>query len=121
MSAPQAVGLQQAARSAAPPRRGRFTAARLRRNPIGIAGLVIVLGTVLVALGGPLLWRVNYADQAWHRLLAPSLAHPMGTDELGRDELARVIHGASVSLQVGIIAVLIAFALGSTSGGLGGF
>ena len=46
------------------------------------------------------------------RLLAPSWAHPFGTDELGRDTLARVIHGAQVSLQVGAISVGIAFAAG---------
>jgi len=95
--------------------------ARLRHNPIGITGFAIILATVLVAVVGPLLWRIDYADQTWHRLLIPTLAHPMGTDELGRDELARVIHGAGVSLQVGIIAVLIAFAIGSTVGVIAGF
>ena len=121
MSAPPAVGMSGVARHAASPWRRRLSAARLRRNPIGLAGFVIVLATVLVALLGPLVWRINYADQAWHRLLAPTLAHPMGTDNLGRDELSRVIHGAWVSLQVGIIAVLIAFALGSTVGVIAGF
>jgi peptide/nickel transport system permease protein len=54
-------------------------------------------------------------------LLAPSAVHPLGTDTLGRDELSRVIHGAQVSLQVGIIAVLIALVLGTVIGVLTGF
>ena len=121
MSAPQAVGVPAVAPGTASPWRRRITVSRLRRNPIGIAGFAIVLATVVVAVAGPAVWRINYADQAWHRLLAPTLAHPMGTDELGRNELARVIHGALVSLEVGIIAVLIAFAIGSTVGVVAGF
>lgn len=94
---------------------------RLRRNPIGLLGVAIVLATVLTALLGPQVWRVNYADQVAFRLLAPNAVHPLGTDTLGRDELSRVIHGAQVSLQVGIIAVLIALALGTVIGVLTGF
>jgi len=93
----------------------------LWRNPIGFMGTVIILMTLLVALLGPLGWRVDYASEAAHRLLPPSAAHPMGTDELGRDELARVIHGAWVSLEVGLVSVLIAFLLGSTVGIAAGF
>jgi peptide/nickel transport system permease protein len=54
-------------------------------------------------------------------LLAPSWAHPFGTDELGRDTLARVLHGAQVSLQVGAISVGIAFAAGLVIGLLSGY
>jgi peptide/nickel transport system permease protein len=94
---------------------------RLRRNPIGLLGMAIVFATVMVALLGPRVWRINYADQVASRLLAPDAVHPLGTDTLGRDELSRVIHGAQVSLQVGIIAVLIALALGTVIGVLTGF
>ena len=55
------------------------------------------------------------------RLQDPSWAHPLGTDELGRDTLARIIHGAQVSLQVGIISVGIALLLGVSIGLLSGF
>lgn len=51
----------------------------------------------------------------------PSLAHPLGTDDLGRDVLARVIYGSRVSLQVGVIAVSIAVALGVSLGLLAGY
>ncbi|HVM69559.1 MAG TPA: ABC transporter permease, partial [Gaiellaceae bacterium] len=55
------------------------------------------------------------------RLLGPSWAHPFGTDDLGRDTLARVIHGAQVSLQVGVISVSIGLVGGLVLGLLGGY
>jgi len=91
------------------------------RNPIGIVGAAIVALTVLTAAFGPLLWRVQYSAQHYRRLQPPSLATPMGTDELGRDLLARVIHGAQVSLQVGAVAVLIALTIGLTLGLVAGY
>jgi len=86
------------------------------RNPIGIAGAVIVGFNVFVALFGPYIWTLDPDELAGARL-----QDPMGTDELGRDTLARIIHGAQVSLQVGIISVSLAFVLGVTLGLLAGF
>jgi peptide/nickel transport system permease protein len=91
------------------------------RNPIGLVGAAIVGFNVLVALVGTQVWRIHPDDQAGDRLLAPSWAHPFGTDELGRDTLARVIHGAQVSLQVGAISVGIAFGAGLVIGLLAGY
>jgi peptide/nickel transport system permease protein len=54
-------------------------------------------------------------------LLGPSLAHPFGTDDLGRDLLARVLLGGRVSMAVGVFAVLIAITLGTTVGAVAGF
>jgi peptide/nickel transport system permease protein len=94
---------------------------RVRRNTIGIIGAVIILATVLVALVGPLVWRTDYASQASRRLLAPTAAQPLGTDQLGRDQLSRIIHGAQVSLQVGMISVVIALVTGTIIGIAAGF
>ena len=91
------------------------------RNPIGVAGAVIVGLNVLTALFGPLLWRVDPTLQNYHRLLGPSAANPMGTDELGRDLFARVIHGSQVSLEVGAVAVLIALSAGGVVGLTAGY
>ena len=99
-------------------RAGRFAK---WRNPIGIAGAAIVGFNVLLALFGRFVWTTDPNDLVAIRLQPPSWAHPMGTDELGRDTLARIIHGAQVSLQVGIISVGIAFFLGVTLGLLAGF
>src|SRR6266568_4643003 len=76
----------------------------VRRNPIGLVGFAIVGSVLLIALIGPVLWSVDYSDQSFRRLLPPNLQNPMGTDNLRRDVLARVIHGAQVSLQVASIA-----------------
>jgi len=86
------------------------------RNPVGIAGAVMVGFVVLTTLFGHLIWRIDPNNPAWTRLQAPSWAHPMGTDDLGRDTLARVIHGAQVSLYVGAIAVGISLCAGLVVG-----
>ena len=94
---------------------------RLRHHLIGLLGATIILATILTVVAGPRVWRIDYADESAPRLLAPSAAHPLGTDTLGRDELSRIVHGAQVSLQVGMIAVLIACVLGTAIGILTGF
>jgi peptide/nickel transport system permease protein len=91
------------------------------RNPIGIAGAVIVVLNVLVALFGPYVWTIDPNELAYLRFEPPSWEHPMGTDELGRDTLARIIHGAQVSLQVGAISVSIAFVGGVVFGLVAGY
>jgi peptide/nickel transport system permease protein len=82
------------------------------RNAVGIAGAIMVGFVVLTALLGQFVWRTDPNNPAWTRLQAPSWAHPFGTDDLGRDTLARVIHGAQVSLYVGAIAVGISLTAG---------
>ena len=101
--------------------RQRFSFLGRWRNPIGLVGAGIVIFNVLVALIGDKIWRVDPDAQEAIRLLPPSWDNPMGTDELGRDVLARIIHGAQVSLQVGAIAVGIAFVVGTLLGLLAGY
>jgi peptide/nickel transport system permease protein len=91
------------------------------RNPIGLVGAGIIVFNVLVALFGPFVWRVDPNELVSNRFGPPSWAHPMGTDEIGRDTLARIIHGAQVSLQVGAISVSIAFVGGVLIGMLAGY
>ena len=102
-------------------RHRRFARLGKWRNPIGIAGAFIVLFNVFVALVGPHLWTIDPDAIAYLRFEDPSWAHPMGTDELGRDTLARIIHGAWVSLQVGLISVSIAFIGGVAFGLVAGY
>jgi peptide/nickel transport system permease protein len=101
-------------------KRRRLIPARWR-NPLGIVGATIVLLCVLTALVGQHLWRVDPNAPDADRLLGPSWAHPFGTDDLGRDTLARVIHGAQVSLQVGAVSILIALVAGTLIGLLSGY
>jgi peptide/nickel transport system permease protein len=91
------------------------------RNPIGLVGAGIIVFNVLVALFGRFVWRVDPNELASNRFEPASWAHPMGTDEIGRDTLARIIHGAQVSLQVGAISVSIAFVGGIVFGMLAGY
>jgi peptide/nickel transport system permease protein len=102
------------------PARGRARFAKWR-NPIGIAGAIIVGFNIFIALFGKFIWTIDPNELVATRLQPPTWAHPMGTDELGRDTLARIIHGSQVSLQVGIISVGIAFFLGVTLGLFAGF
>jgi peptide/nickel transport system permease protein len=91
------------------------------RNPIGLVGAVVVLVTIVVALAAPLIAPYDPDAQESERLLPPSPANLMGTDELGRDTFSRIVFGARVSLQVGIISVFIAMLVGAVFGIAAGF
>lgn len=105
-----------------PARRGRLRRVWNRwRNPIGLVGAAIILATLLVTIGAPLIAPFEPSAQAQKRLLPPNGVNLMGTDELGRDTFSRVVFGARVSLQVGVLAVGIALVLGTLLGLLGGF
>jgi peptide/nickel transport system permease protein len=101
------------------PRRGLIPARW--RNPIGIVGAAIVGFCILTALFGRFIWSTDPNAPDADRLLGPSRAHPFGTDDLGRDTLARVIHGAQVSLQVGVVAISIALVAGTLIGLIAGY
>ena len=86
------------------------------------AGLAILAIVVFCALFAPLIAPYNPTDQDYLALLtAPSAQHLLGTDDLGRDVLARIIFGSRISLEVGLIAVGIALSVGVTLGLLAGF
>ncbi|MFW6075584.1 MAG: ABC transporter permease, partial [Chloroflexota bacterium] len=86
------------------------------RNPVGIVGAVIILMTILIALLAGVISPYSPAEQGNPRLEAPSTEYLMGTDELGRDTFSRVVHGARVSLQVGIVSVAVALIAGFLMG-----
>ena len=103
----------------------RRTVALVRRQPLATAGALILLFTVAVALAAPLLAPFPYDRVgAGTPLQGPSAAHPMGTDQLGRDLASRVVYGAQVSLVVGLavlaISTVLALSIGLTSGFIGG-
>jgi peptide/nickel transport system permease protein len=93
----------------------------LLRNPVGVTGAVIVLLTIVVAIFAPLIAPYDPADQQAQRLLGPSMDHFFGTDELGRDTFSRIVFGARVSLQVGIVAICVSLVLGGLLGISAGF
>jgi peptide/nickel transport system permease protein len=103
----------------------RDTLRRLFRDPGAIFGLSVVGILVLLFLIGPWLTPYTFAEQHIAvRLQGPSLEHPLGTDQLGRDLLARLIYGVRIELMVGVPAVLgglvLGLFLGLPAGYLGG-
>jgi peptide/nickel transport system permease protein len=94
-----------------------------RRPPYSlVVGGAMILFWIALAIFGPLLWTAD--PTALHldaSLLPPSLAHPFGTDNLGRDVLLRIVNGASIDLQIGLFTVLPALTIGSLVGALAGF
>ena len=74
-----------------------------------------------LALIGPLVWRVDPLALSSIKLTAPSLDHPMGTDDLGRDVLARVMLGAGISLSIGALSALAATLVGCLFGAVAGY
>jgi ABC-type dipeptide/oligopeptide/nickel transport system permease subunit len=91
-------------------------------HPLGLVGLLIVLGFALVALFAPLLAPYDpFATEVRSRLQPPSPTHWLGTDQIGRDILSRVIYGARVSVVVGILSVLAAAVVGTAVGLTAGY
>ena len=85
-------------------------------------GMVIVIVAVLAALAGPVLTPYDPAAQELSRRLeGPSLAHPFGLDELGRDILSRLLSGARISLMVGIAVVSVSSVVGMFFGSIAGY
>jgi peptide/nickel transport system permease protein len=87
----------------------------------GAAGLIIMLVLVLVALLDPWIMPYGTRQQVATSLLPPSLAFPMGTDNIGRDMLSLVLSGAQASLAIGLCAALAALLIGGTVGILAGY
>jgi peptide/nickel transport system permease protein len=85
-------------------------------------GLFIVALTVFAAVAGPILSPYDPASQELaRRLEGPSLSHPLGLDELGRDILARLLAGARISLLVGIAVVGVSSTVGMLFGSIAGY
>ncbi len=103
-----------------PPGRGFW--ARLLGRPLGLTSTVALALIVLAALAGPLVYTIDPTRADFAALNAPpSLAHPLGTDRLGHDTLARLLHGMRISLLVALVVELLNILLGATLGLLAGF
>ncbi len=98
------------------------TGRRFRRHRLAMVGSVILVALVLAVLVGPLVWRLPINDIDFKaKLKGPSWSHPLGTDDLGQDLLARMLYGGRISLAVGIAAMLIAISIGTAVGAISGF
>jgi peptide/nickel transport system permease protein len=94
----------------------------LRSQPIALVGLAIVLGWLLVGLLAPILPIENPdAQNLAMRLKPPGAGHLLGTDDLGRDMVSRVIYGARVTVPAGIIVIALTGTLGCLLGAIAGY
>ncbi len=95
---------------------------KMKRNRSALAGMCIVLFFALLAAAAPLLPIPDPVATSWSAIRkAPSAAHWLGTDDLGRDILSRMIWGAQASLMAGVVSVLIAVAIGVPFGLISGY
>jgi peptide/nickel transport system permease protein len=95
---------------------------RLRRRKAAVAGLVVIAIFVILAVFAPLIAPYDPAAQSWTSVRkAPSWVYWLGTDDVGRDVLSRVIYGARASLLAGVISVAIALTVGVPLGLLAGY
>jgi peptide/nickel transport system permease protein len=99
---------------------------RLRRNPSAIVGFILVSLFVFVAIFAPFLAPHNPRAQDLSLISngccpGPSAHHLLGVDDLGRDELSRILYGARLSLLIGIVSVTVGLSIGITLGAISGF
>ena len=94
---------------------------RFRRHRLAIVGASVLAVMVAAVVLGPLVYRVPINEIDFKaKLKGPSRAHPLGTDDLGQDLLARMLYGGRISLAVGVAAMLIAISVGTAVGAVAG-
>jgi peptide/nickel transport system permease protein len=101
---------------------GRVLWNRLKKNRLSVCGLGFLLFILLLSIAGP--WFSTYTMESMdfsHRLLGPSFNHWLGTDNLGRDVLTRLLYAGRISLMIGIVAMLLEVAIGSVLGAVSGY
>ena len=94
---------------------------RFKRHKMAVLSLVVLLMMVAAVVLGPLVWTLAVNDIDFTaRLKGPSWRHPLGTDDLGQDLLARMLYGGRISLAVGLAAMGMAITVGVTIGAIAG-
>lgn len=97
----------------------------MMRQKLSLAAALILAVLIVLSFSAPLIETAMgldaNADDLLNRYAPPSLAHPLGTDEIGRDVLLRLLYGGRVSLSVGLVAAVMASAIGSILGVLAGY
>lgn len=94
---------------------------RFRQHKLAMAGAILLALIVLAVLLGPLVWKLPINEIDFKaKLQGPSWAHPLGTDDLGQDLLARMLYGGRISIAVGFAAMVIAILVGVVIGAIAG-
>jgi peptide/nickel transport system permease protein len=94
---------------------------RFRHHRLAVLGAVIYLTLIAVTIVGPFVWKTSINDIDFTVSNQFSAKHPLGTDDLGRDTLARVLYGGRISIAVGLSAMLVAITIGVLVGAMAGF
>lgn len=95
---------------------------RLMKNKLAVVGLVVIILLILIAIFAPFLAPYGYEEQdLMATYQSPNATYLLGTDNLGRDILSRLIYGSRQSLRIGVLSVAIAATLGITFGSIAGF
>lgn len=95
---------------------------RLKQNRLAMVGLWVIVAITLIAVFGPMLSPYSYSDQSlFDQNMYITKQHWLGTDDLGRDLLTRIMYGARISLTVGFVASFINLTVGVVYGGISGY
>lgn len=95
---------------------------RFKKNYLALLGLTVLGLLVLFAFIGPYLSHFNfYTNDLDNIFSSPSWSHPFGTDDLGRDIMTRIMYGGRISLEIGLVSVMINLVLGVFYGGISGY
>jgi peptide/nickel transport system permease protein len=100
---------------------GRKILVSARRQPLAAIGVVIAVTWLLIAIFAPLIAPYGPLAQSFTAAQSPTLHHPFGTDELGRDVFSRVIYGARVSIPIALVLVTLAATIGGAIGAVSGY
>lgn len=115
----EAIAPDQKARAVSPTRQAVSV---FLRNPSAMAGLILLLLIVLASVFGPMLYTVSPIDIVWRPFTPPGeMPYFLGTDYVGRDIIAGLLHGGRVTLIIGFTAAILTVAIGVTVGALAGF
>lgn len=95
---------------------------RFRRDPLAVVGLALIVVMAVLAIVVPMVSPYSYDGMDLTSMnQGPSLRHPCGTDQMGRDLFIRILYGARISLSIGVVAAAINFVIGVLYGGLSGY
>jgi oligopeptide transport system permease protein len=96
--------------------------AKMAADPLAMAGLVVIVLMILLAIFGPIISPYSYDEQNYSVInQTPNAEHWFGTDKFGRDLFVRIAYGARISLTVGIVAALVNVSIGVIYGGISGY
>ena len=94
---------------------------RFRRHRLAVVSSVFLVAMIVAVVFGPWVWQVQINDIDFAAMLnGPSWAHPLGTDDLGQDLLARMLYGGRISLAVGLAAMMVSVVVGTIVGAVAG-